>query len=160
MEKEQLDPKKKSSKCRKLTNLQLAQLEAFAIAGFPFDLIANHFKLTKSKLAWFLKGDGEARELYKEAGEKAVQQVAGRLFRDAINGNTGAQCFYLKTQGKWKENHEQGVFNVPGPDLSKLTFEQLYALKHGRPPTPDEVDFINKSKGAITITIPAKEESK
>jgi transposase len=47
------------------------------------------------------------------AKQTAVDAVAQKLFQKAIKGNLGAQIFYLKTQGGWREVSRQ---EITGPD--------------------------------------------
>lgn len=40
---------------------------------------------------------------YKRGRANALAKVGGSLLKQALNGNTTAQMFYLKTQGGWRE---------------------------------------------------------
>lgn len=56
------------------------------------------------------------REL-AEGLPRANAQIAGRLFRDAIDGNTTAQIFWLKTRAHWKETNVLEVGGIPGQPI-------------------------------------------
>lgn len=40
----------------------------------------------------------------ENGAHEAVTKVAGALFKNAMEGNLGAQCFFLKTRGRWRES--------------------------------------------------------
>lgn len=48
---------------------------------------------------------------YKDVWElgkaDAIATIAQSLFRKAANGDNACMFFYLKTQGRWRENHEE-----------------------------------------------------
>lgn len=55
-------------------------------------------------------------ELIETGRTILIQMVAGALVDTALHGTgsqkTTAQIFFLKTQGRWKENHETEVDNT------------------------------------------------
>ncbi|MEK9644132.1 MAG: hypothetical protein VW547_01170 [Alphaproteobacteria bacterium] len=50
--------------------------------------------------------DPDLDAAYKKGKAGALAKVAGSLLQQALNGNTTAAIFYLKTQGKWSEKYE------------------------------------------------------
>lgn len=144
-----------------LTYEQSIQLEAFALSGMPFELAANHLKLTAKQLRLRITDNPEVEASYKKAKQKAVRTIAATLFNKAVAGDTTAMIFYLKTQGKWRENHEEEQQSLP--ELTGKTFEELYTLRFGHPPTAEVLAALKKSKqvaGSVTITIPVSSSKK
>lgn len=126
----------------KLSDYQVGMIEAFAISGVAYDQIASHLRLTKWQLIKKITSEPDVHAIYKSARDKAVMQVGATLYRKAIGGDTTSMIFYLKTQGRWKENHEvQEERQVSGPDLTGWTFEQLFLMKYGRLPSAEEKEF-------------------
>lgn len=46
-------------------------------------------------------------DVLRSGATKANAQVAGALFRNAIDGNVAAQIFWLKTRARWSERNDQ-----------------------------------------------------
>lgn len=75
----------------------------------------------------------EFREELDTATIKANATVAGALYKKALAGNVTAMIFWLKTRAGWRETNRVEltganggpVQSMPGPDLSKLTPEEL-----------------------------------
>ena len=57
------------------------------------------------------------REELSDGTLQANAQVAGSLFKLAMSGNIAAQCFWLKTRGKWRETNHFEVTGKDGKDL-------------------------------------------
>lgn len=82
----------------------------YAAVGVPVSDIAAIVGMNETTL----------RKLYtpelKTAGVKATAKVAGKLFQQCMDGNVSAQIFWMKTRGRWSENHiesdGQDVFPV------------------------------------------------
>ncbi len=83
-----------SKQVKTLSSFGLTQKEIGAVIGCSEDTLQRHFK---DEMA---------------AGKpQAVANVAQTLYKLAIGGNVAACIFWLKAQGKWKENVEEKVVN-------------------------------------------------
>lgn len=62
-------------------------------------------------LARRLNDTAEIAEALKRGEQRAIGNVENALYMSAIQGNLGAQIFYLKnrTGGKWRDKTEQAV---------------------------------------------------
>jgi len=54
----------------------------------------------------------------KTARVDKVRQVGNNLFQKAVNGDVGAQIFFLKTQGRWR-TEDSKVMQESNEDLNK-----------------------------------------
>jgi len=96
-------------------NTRLAVYE-MSRAGIPQTRIASALKLSEDTLQRHYR-----HELDNATGE-AVKAVANTLFAKAINGDTTAMIFYLKTRGRWSETQK---LNVSGPDDGPIQTESV-----------------------------------
>jgi len=141
----------------KLSPEQSGMLRAFALCGTPFDVAASHLRMSPGKLQRLLNRIPELADIYKRAREEMINTVGKRLYQKAMDGDTVAMMFLLKTQGHWKENHDEMAPHIPL--LGGKTFTELYIIKHGVPPSPEVLEYLEKAKrkeGDITLLIPAK----
>ena len=67
------------------------------------DQMADYLGVSPRTLDNIIARDPEVSALYKSGRAKALVKVAGSLIRQAEQGDTRAQMFYLKTQGGWRE---------------------------------------------------------
>lgn len=142
---------------KKLTPEQSGMLRAFALCGIPFDVAANHLHMSVGALQRLLIRIPELGDIYKRAREEMITTVGKRLYQKAMDGDTVAMMFLLKTQGHWKENHDEQAPHIPL--LGGKTFTELYIIKHGVPPSPETLAYLDKAKlkeGDVTLLIPAK----
>lgn len=85
-----------------LTQAQAAQVESLA-AYLSKGQIADFFGISRPTFDAILERDELVSLHYKRGKSKAIANVAQGLIKQAINGNTTAAIFYLKTQAGWRE---------------------------------------------------------
>jgi len=89
-------------KIEKLTNEQLAQVEALASVLNKTQL-AEWFGVSYDYWRSLEKRQPEIEVRYKKGKAKAIADVAKSLLMKARKGHVVAAIFYLKTQAGWKE---------------------------------------------------------
>ena len=106
------------------TEEQLEQLAEIA-PYLNYLQIADYFKINQETFYKLLARDQRIAEVYKKAKSEKLYRFAQRLHDKAMGlapeADTGAIVFYLKTQGRWKENHDQPEVNV---NINTLTGNQ------------------------------------
>lgn len=107
-----------------LTAEQIKQVEKLASVLNQTQL-AEYFEMSHTTFIEVCKRQPKVSLAYKKGRASAIEKVATSLIQQAIEGNTTAQMFYLKTQAGWRETDktdENGdpipttlVFNVAQP---------------------------------------------
>jgi len=92
----------------KRNDYDLGVVEALSLSGVNQNDIAKMIKITKKTLT------KHYREELDTTSMKRNSQVVGRLYQDAIRGNTTAGIFIAKTQLGWKETTVSENTGVPG----------------------------------------------
>lgn len=105
-----------------LTKEQIGQVEKLS-AVLSQDQMAEFFGISRPTFAAMLERDEELCLRYKKGRAKAIASIAGGLIKEARAGNIAAICFYLKTQGGWRETAvvEHGgklTVNIAGDDAA------------------------------------------
>ena len=103
---------------------QIQQVEKLASVLNQTQL-AEYFEMSHTTFIEVCKRQPEVSLAYKKGRANAIVKVADSLIQQALDGNTSAQMFYLKTQAGWRETEkidENGdpipttlVFNVAQP---------------------------------------------
>jgi len=99
-------------KMKKLTPKQVEELETLA-AVLTCEQMADYFGLGRTVFFEILKRQPEVDERYKKGRNKAIADVGNNLIMKAINGDTTAQIFFLKTRAGWREKDTQYVPEIP-----------------------------------------------
>ena len=88
--------------------IDLAKVEALASRLLSKEQIAISLGIGTTTLYSRQKENVEFEEAIKRGREKGVATIANKLVESAIEGNTTAQIFILKTHGgqEWKEKQE------------------------------------------------------
>jgi hypothetical protein len=108
-----------------ITRQQLPQVEALA-AYLTSEQIADYFSIGRSRFYELLKENQELKECYDRGRVKAVGSVAQTLVKQALEGNTTAAIFFLKTKGGWKEaSILEHTGSDGGPILIGKEFDKL-----------------------------------
>ncbi len=103
-----------------LTEEQIAKVETLA-SVLRIEQIADYFGISHVTFYEIMKRDPRVSLKYKRGKAQAVEGVASNLVAKCYAGDVPSMIFYLKTQGRWKENHDQPEVNV---NINTLTDNQ------------------------------------
>ena len=81
---------------------QVIEVGALA-AVLSQEQIADYFGIARNTFTAICERQPEVLEQYKKGKARAIGTVAKGLVKQAMDGNTSAAMFYLKTQAGWKE---------------------------------------------------------
>lgn len=112
--------------------IDLAKVEALASKLLSKEQICISLGISESTLYRNQREKAELIEAIKRGREKGVALVAEKLVNSAIDGNTTAQIFVLKTHGgpDWKDRQDvnlSGEVTVKAKSLQDMTDEELQA---------------------------------
>lgn len=112
--------------------IDLAKVEALASRLLSKEQIAISLGIGTTTLYSRQKENVEFEEAIKRGREKGVATIANKLVESAIDGNTTAQIFILKTHGgqEWKDKQDinlSGELEVKNKSLKDMTDEELKA---------------------------------
>lgn len=112
--------------------IDLAKVEALASRLLSKEQIAISLGISERTLYTNQKESAEFAEAIKRGREKGVATIANKLVKSAIDGNTTAQIFILKTHGgqEWKDKQDinlSGELEVKNKSLKDMTDEELKA---------------------------------
>lgn len=87
---------------------KVEELAGQGLAGYQ---IAEGLGISYDTLARRIADTAEIADALKRGEQKAIGTVENALYMSAVQGNLGAQIFYLKnrTGGKWRDKTEQAV---------------------------------------------------
>lgn len=111
---------------------EIAQVEALG-AVLAQKHIAAYFGIAENTLSAIFERQPAVFEAYKRGKARAIATVGGKLIERARNGEPWAVCFYLKTQGGYRETTRLDIKDEDG--VLKPTQITLVAK-----PLPDEQD--------------------
>lgn len=103
-----------------LTEEQISKVETLA-SVLRIEQIADYFGISHVTFYEIMKRDPQVSLSYKRGKAQAVEGVASNLVAKCHAGDVPSMIFYLKTQGRWKENHDQPEVNV---NINTLTDNQ------------------------------------
>ena len=112
--------------------IDLAKVEELASRLLSKEQIAISLGISTATLYNRQLEDVEFLEAIKRGRQKGVALVAEKLVNSAIDGNTTAQIFVLKTHGgpDWKDRQDvnlSGEVTVKAKSLQDMTDEELQA---------------------------------
>ena len=112
--------------------IDLAKVEALASKLLSKEQIAISLGISNATLYNRQLENVEFLEAIKRGRQKGVALVAEKLVNSAIDGNTTAQIFVLKTHGgpDWKDRQDvnlSGEVTVKAKSLQDMTDEELQA---------------------------------
>lgn len=80
---------------------------------------------------------------FKEGQAEAVQAVGAKLVASALEGNTTAQIFFLRTRGKWNTRTE-----IVGPDGGPVRHVDMTRLLEGK--TEEELELLEQTLAQLS----------
>ena len=98
----------------------LEQVEHWASRGLTQEQIAHCLHITPGTISRHKAANELVAQAIKRGIDTGIGEVTNALFENAMAGNLGAQCFYLKNRDKyrWRDQHdltlsgELGVFEI------------------------------------------------
>lgn len=114
--------------------VDMQQVEHLAGLGLTDQEIGMVLGVSQPTVSQWRKRSPEFTNVINKGRTRAMVPIVGRMYQDAMNGNTTAQIFILKNRmpDRWKD-----VWNVRGKvseeqfiDLKKLTVEELRNLRN------------------------------
>lgn len=106
-----------------LTEEQIAKVETLA-GVLRIEQIADYFRIAHSTFYEIMKRDPRVFENYKRGKAAVIEGVASNLVAKCNAGDVPSMIFYLKTQGRWKENHDQPTVEVNVNTMSESQKQQ------------------------------------
>lgn len=110
---------------------KLILIEGWARDGLTDEQISNNLGISKTTFYKFKNEHFELSELLKKGKEVVDYQVENALLKNALEGNTTAQIFWLKNRkpSKWKEKQDVDV-SSNGQSLAEA-IQKAYENKVG-----------------------------
>lgn len=109
---------------------QVIEVGALA-AVLSQEQIADYFGIARNTFTAICERQPEVLEQYKKGKARAIGTVAKGLVKQAMDGNTSAAMFYLKTQAGWRETSVQEHTGANGkpliPSAKEMTTDELKA---------------------------------
>ena len=112
---------------------QVIEVGALA-AVLSQEQIADYFGIARNTFIAICERQPEVFEQYKKGKARAIGTVAKGLVKQAMDGNTSAAMFYLKTQAGWRETSVQEEENKEAKNKPKntITINVVDAQKHAK----------------------------
>jgi hypothetical protein len=85
-----------------LTEEQIEKLKIMA-PYLTIEMMADSLQVNRATFQEILKRDPEVSGIYQQYKSEKVAQVASSLVGKAMDGDTREAMFYLRTQGRWRE---------------------------------------------------------
>jgi len=93
-------------------------IEVGALSAFlSQEQIADYFGIARNTFTAICGRQPEVLEQYKKGKARAIGTVAKGLVKQAMDGNTSAAMFYLKTQAGWRETSVQEITGKDGQPI-------------------------------------------
>ena len=115
---------KRGPKAREISKELLGRVEKLATRGLSQKQVCD--ALGFSETWWHAKKQEktELDECYKRGQAKGLAEVSNAIFEQALNGSTGAACFFLKNRDPERWSDVKSV-NAVQINISKMTDTQL-----------------------------------
>ena len=115
---------KRGPKAREISKELLGRVEKLATRGLSQKQVCD--VLGFSETWWHAKKQeiSELGEFYKKGQAKGLAEVSNALYEQALNGSTGAACFFLKNRDpdRWSDIKSVNAVQI---NISKMTDTQL-----------------------------------
>ena len=125
---------KRGPKAREISKELLGRVEKLATRGLSQKQVCD--ALGFSETWWHAKKQEktELDECYKRGQAKGLAEVSNAIFEQALNGSTGAACFYLKNRDpdRWSDVKSVNALQI---NVEKMTDTQLLEELRSDPAT-------------------------
>ena len=125
---------KPGPKPRTLTRELLDQIERHASRGLSQQQVCN--ALGFSETWWYdaKQKNSEISESFKRGQAKGLAEVSNAIYEQALNGSTGAACFFLKNRDpdRWSDVKSVNAVQI---NVGKMTDTQLLEELRSDPAT-------------------------
>ena len=115
---------KRGPKAREISKELLGRVEQLATRGLSQKQVCH--ALGFSETWWHAKKQeySELGEFYKKGQAKGLAEVSNAIYEQALNGSTGAACFFLKNRDpdRWSDVKSVNAVQI---NVSKMTDTQL-----------------------------------
>ena len=115
---------KRGPKAREISKELLGRVEQLATRGLSQKQVCD--VLGFSETWWHAKKQeiSELGEFYKKGQAKGLAEVSNALYEQALNGSTGAACFFLKNRDpdRWSDIKSVNAVQI---NILKMTDTQL-----------------------------------
>ena len=115
---------KRGPKAREISKELLGRVEQLATRGLSQKQVCD--VLGFSETWWHAKKQeiSELGEFYKKGQAKGLAEVSNALYEQALNGSSGAACFFLKNRDpdRWSDIKSVNAVQI---NISKITDTQL-----------------------------------
>ena len=115
---------KPGPKPRKITIQILEQIELHASRGLSQQQICHALGISETWWYDAKQKSAEISESFKRGKAKGLAEVSNAIFEQALNGSTGAACFFLKKRDpdRWSDVKSVNAMQI---NISKMTDTQL-----------------------------------
>lgn len=110
-----------------VTDEVLKKAEQFAAQGMTIEQIAQSLGWGYSTLRHKKKAFKRLQRAIEKGQAQGIAVITNALFKNAQEGNLGAQCFYLKNRAGWKDQTQTTL------DASEETIEALAEIANQLP---------------------------
>ena len=125
---------KRGPKAREISKELLGRVEKLATRGLSQKQVCH--ALGFSETWWHAKKQefSELGEFYKKGQAKGLAEVSNALYEQALNGSTGAACFFLKNRDpdRWSDVKSVNALQI---NVGKMTDTQLLEELRSDPAT-------------------------
>ena len=115
---------KTGPKPRKITTQLLEQIEFQASRGLSQQQICNALGISETWWYDAKQKSAEISESFKRGQAKGLAEVSNAIYEQALNGSTGAACFFLKNRDpdRWSDVKSVNAVQI---NVGKMTDTQL-----------------------------------
>ena len=90
-----------------LSDDEIAEVEELA-ATLTAEQVADYLGMSRTTFFKIIRDNPEVKKAWRKGRVKKIADVGNTLYRRAVgDGDVGACCFILKTQGGWREVKEE-----------------------------------------------------
>ena len=125
---------KPGPKPRTLTKNLLDQIEFHASRGLSQQQICHALGISETWWYDAKQKSAEISERFKRGQAKGLAEISNAIFEQALNGSTGAACFYLKNRDpdRWSDVKSVNALQI---NVGKMTDTQLLEELRSAPAT-------------------------